>query len=153
MIVGCGDLTILLVGLGFHCFLLKCKEKLRHSLGRPSRSDFVQREVIAVVESCREIDNSDDKDKNKKNSRSVKYRTKLAFEIDGKSYEGEETYNQKVYVGDKVKVEVYRTSKGIYKLRPYNNLVNFVFYCVAIPLGFIIAIASVYSIRLIVKKE
>ena len=45
MIVGCGDLTILLVGLGFHCFLLKCKEKLRHSLGRPSRSDFVQLEV------------------------------------------------------------------------------------------------------------
>ena len=44
MIVGCGDLTILLVGLGFHCFLLKCKEKLRHSLGRPSRSDFVQHE-------------------------------------------------------------------------------------------------------------
>ena len=44
MIVGCGDLTILLVGLGFHCFLLKCKEKLRHSLGRPSRSDFVQLE-------------------------------------------------------------------------------------------------------------
>ena len=153
MIVGCGDLTILLVGLGFHCFLLKCKEKLRHSLGRPSRSDFVQREVIAVVESCREIDNSDDKDKNKKNSRSVKYRTKLAFEVDGKAYEGEETYNQKVYVGDKVKVEVYRTSKGIYKLRPYNNLVNFVFYCVAIPLGFIIVIASVYSIGLTVKKK
>ncbi len=111
MIVGCGDLTILLVGLGFHCFLLKCKEKLRHSLGRPSRSDFVQLEVIAVVESCREIDNSDDKDKNKKNSRSVKYRTKLAFEVDGKAYEGEETYNQKVYVGDKVKVEVYRDFK------------------------------------------
>ena len=52
--------------------------------------------------------------KNKKNSRSVKYRTKLAFEVDGKAYEGEETYNQKVYVGDKVKVEVYRTSKVIY---------------------------------------
>ena len=46
MIVGCGDLTILLVGLGFHCFLLKCKEKLRHSLGRPSRSDFVQLEFV-----------------------------------------------------------------------------------------------------------
>ena len=49
MIVGCGDLTILLVGLGFHCFLLKYKEKLRHSLGRPSRSDFVQLEVIKEV--------------------------------------------------------------------------------------------------------
>ena len=46
MIVGCGDLTILLVGLGFHCFLLKCKEKLRHSLGRPSRSDFVHSEFV-----------------------------------------------------------------------------------------------------------
>ena len=49
MIVGCGDLTILLVGLGFHCFLLKCKEKLRHSLGRPSRSDFVQPEFNEEV--------------------------------------------------------------------------------------------------------
>ena len=48
LIVGCGDLTILLVGLGFHCFLLKCKEKLRHSLGRPSRSDFVQLEVVTM---------------------------------------------------------------------------------------------------------
>ena len=48
MIVGCGDLTILLVGLGFHCFLLKCKEKLRHSLGRPSRSDFVQSKFMEV---------------------------------------------------------------------------------------------------------
>ena len=36
----------------------------------------------------------------------------MAFEVDGKAYEGEETYNQKVYVGDKIKVEVYRTSKG-----------------------------------------
>ena len=66
----------------------------------------------------------------------------MAFEVDGKAYEGEETYNQKVYVGDKVKVEVYRTSKGIYKLRPYNNLVNFVFYCVAIPLVFIITVIN-----------
>ena len=54
MIVGCGDLTILLVGLGFHCFLLKCKEKLRHSLGRPSRSDFVQFEVV-VFHSLRHL--------------------------------------------------------------------------------------------------
>ena len=54
MIVGCGDLTILLVGLGFHCFLLKCKEKLRHSLGRPSRSDFVQFEFDEYLNFSRE---------------------------------------------------------------------------------------------------
>lgn len=140
-------LGIAMCGIGIYGMILNRIESQEY------KNTTDKREVIAVVESCREIDNSDDKDKNKKNSRSVKYRTKLAFEVDGKSYEGEETYNQKVYVGDKVKVEVYRTSKGIYKLRPYNNLVNFVFYCVAIPLGFIIAIASVYSIGLIVKKK
>ena len=140
-------LGIAMCGIGIYGMILNRIESQEY------KNTTDKREVIAVVESCREIDNSDDKDKNKKNSRSVKYRTKLAFEVDGKAYEGEETYNQKVYVGDKVKVEVYRTSKGIYKLRPYNNLVNFVFYCVAIPLGFIIAIASVYSIGLIVKKK
>ena len=143
--------NILYSVLGFVLGIAMCGIGIYESQEYKNTTD--KREVIAVVESCREIDNSDDKDKNKKNSRSVKYRTKLAFEVDGKAYEGEETYNQKVYVGDKVKVEVYRTSKGIYKLRPYNNLVNFVFYCVAIPLGFIIAIASVYSIGLIVKKK
>ena len=136
-------LGIAMCGIGIYGMILNRIESQEY------KNTTDKREVIAVVESCREIDNSDDKDKNKKNSRSVKYRTKLAFEVDGKVYEGEETYNQKVYVGDKVKVEVYRTSK----LRPYNNLVNFVFYCVAIPLGFIIAIASVYSIGLIVKKK
>ena len=123
-------LGIAMCGIGIYGMILNRIESQEY------KNTTDKREVIAVVD-----------------SRSVKYRTKLAFEVDGKAYEGEETYNQKVYVGDKVKVEVYRTSKGIYKLRPYNNLVNFVFYCVAIPLGFIIAIASVYSIGLIVKKK
>ena len=126
--------------------------KWRKGIDLPKSQGLVVGSKINLGKTFGYVD-CDDKDKNKKNSRSVKYRTKLAFEVDGKAYEGEETYNQKVYVGDKVKVEVYRTSKGIYKLRPYNNLVNFVFYCVAIPLGFIIAIASVYSIGLIVKKK
>ena len=134
-------LGIAMCGIGIYGMILNRIESQEY------KNTTDKREVIAVVESCREIDNSDDKDKNKKNSRSVKYRTKLAFEVDGKAYEGEETYNQKV------KVEVYRTSTVIYKLRPYNNLVNFVFYCVAIPLGFIIVIASVYSIGLTVKKK
>ena len=106
-------LGIAMCGIGIYGMILNRIESQEY------KNTTDKREVIAVVESCREIDNSDDKDKNKKNSRSVKYRTKLAFEVDGKAYEGEETYNQKVYVGDKVKVEVYRTSKGIYKLRPY----------------------------------
>ena len=38
----CGDLTILLLGLAFHCFVIENRKSLCHSLGRPSRSDFVQ---------------------------------------------------------------------------------------------------------------
>ena len=84
-------LGIAMCGIGIYGMILNRIESQEY------KNTTDKREVIAVVESCREIDNSDDKDKNKKNSRSVKYRTKLAFEVDGKAYEGEETYNQKVY--------------------------------------------------------
>jgi len=43
----CGDLTILLLGLAFHCFVIEKRKSLCHSLGRPSRSDFVQSEVVS----------------------------------------------------------------------------------------------------------
>jgi len=42
----CGDLTILLLGLAFHCFVIENRKSLCHSLGRPSRSDFVQSEFV-----------------------------------------------------------------------------------------------------------
>nr|WP_295280062.1 DUF3592 domain-containing protein [uncultured Blautia sp.] len=136
-------LGLAMCGVGIYGMILNRTESKEY------KNTTDKREVIAVVESCREIEDSDDDNY----SSSVKYRTKLAFEVDGETYKGEETYNQKVYVGDKIKVEVYRTSKGIYKLRPSNNLVNFVFYCVAIPLGLIIAIASISSIKMILAKK
>ena len=74
-------LGIALCGIGIYGMILNRIESQEY------KNTTDKREVIAVVESCREIDNSDDKDKNKKNSRSVKYRTKLAFEVDGKAYE------------------------------------------------------------------
>ncbi|MDC6141564.1 hypothetical protein PO869_16550, partial [[Ruminococcus] gnavus] len=45
----CGDLTILLLGLAFHCFVIENRKSLCHSLGRPSRSDFVQCEFAHEV--------------------------------------------------------------------------------------------------------
>ncbi len=42
MIVWCGNLTILLSGLTFHCFWYRKQKTLCDSLHRPSRSDFVQ---------------------------------------------------------------------------------------------------------------
>ncbi|MBQ9028105.1 MAG: hypothetical protein IJ110_05010, partial [Lachnospiraceae bacterium] len=41
-VVWCGNLTIPNYEKYFHCFLIVNKVKLRHSPGRPSRSDFVQ---------------------------------------------------------------------------------------------------------------
>ena len=41
-VVLCGNLTIPNYEKNFHCFLFIKKVKLRHSPGRPSRSDFVQ---------------------------------------------------------------------------------------------------------------
>jgi hypothetical protein len=42
----CGNLTIPNYEKYFHCFLIVNKVKLRHSPGRPSRSDFVQSEFV-----------------------------------------------------------------------------------------------------------
>ena len=66
-------LGIAMCGIGIYGMILNRIESQEY------KNTTDKREVIAVVESCREIDNSDDKDKNKKNSRSVKYRTKLAM--------------------------------------------------------------------------
>ena len=45
-VVLCGNLTIPNYEKYFHCFLIVTKVKLRYSPGGPSRSDFVQLEVI-----------------------------------------------------------------------------------------------------------
>ena len=48
MIVWCGNLTILLSGLTFHCFWYRKQKTLCDSLHRPSRSDFVQLEFVGM---------------------------------------------------------------------------------------------------------
>ena len=49
MIVWCGNLTILLSGLTFHCFWYRKQKTLCDSFRRPSRSDFVQSEFVALL--------------------------------------------------------------------------------------------------------
>ena len=55
----CGDLTILLLGLAFHCFVIENRKSLCHSLGRPSRSDFVQFEFTYKDKESGEEDKKD----------------------------------------------------------------------------------------------
>ena len=54
MIVWCGNLTILLSGLTFHCFWYRKQKTLCDSLHRPSRSDFVQFEFVRRITSAGE---------------------------------------------------------------------------------------------------
>ena len=92
----------------------------------------------------------------KDDSVDVKYTTykfKVSYVIDGKTYKGE--YEERVWSssyerkytydklrkGDTIDVEVYKTSKGDYKLAPEGNPVGFLLYCAAIPVGlFLVAI-------------
>ncbi len=99
--------------------------------------------ISAVIVDFSTYDSKDD-------SGDVKYTTykfKVSYEIDGKTYKGnyeeriwssnyERKYTyDKLRKGDTIDVEVYKTSKGDYKLSPEGNPVDFLLYCAAIPVG------------------
>lgn len=88
----------------------------------------------------------------KDDSGDVKYTTykfKVSYVIDGKTYKGK--YEERVWSrsssytkkytydklrkGDTIDVEIYKTSKGEYKISPEGSPVDFLLYCAAIPGG------------------
>ena len=86
------------------------------------------------------------------------YKFRISYEIDGKTYKGkcEErvwprdiakgyTYD-KLRKGDTIKVEVYKTTKGNYKLSPEGNPVDFLLYCAAIPFGLFLVVIMICDI-------
>ena len=97
----------------------------------------------------------------KDDSGDVKYTTykfKVSFVIDGKTYKGnyeervwssnyEEKYTyDKLRKGDTIDVEVYKTSKGDYKLSPEGDPVDFLLYCAAIPVGLFFVVIMICDI-------
>ena len=97
----------------------------------------------------------------KDDSGDVKYTTykfKVSYVIDGKTYKGE--YEERVWSssyerkytydklrkGDTIDVEVYKTSKGDYKLSPEGNPVDFLLYCAAIPVGLFFVVIMICDI-------
>ena len=97
----------------------------------------------------------------KDDSGDVKYTTykfKVSYVIDGKTYKGE--YEERVWSssyerkytydklrkGDTVNVEVYKTSKGDYKLSPEGNPVDFLLYCAAIPVGLFFVVIMICDV-------
>ena len=101
------------------------------------------RKIPAVIV---DFSTQDDKD----DSGDVKYTTykfKVSYVIDGKTYKGKceervwsSDYSKK-YAYDKLRkcdtidVEIYKTSKGEYKISPEGSPVDFLLYCAAIPGG------------------
>lgn len=97
----------------------------------------------------------------KDDSGDVKYTTyefKVSYVIDGKTYKGK--YEERVWwnsyekkyaydklrKGDTIDVEVYKTSKGDYKISPEGNPVDFLLYCAAIPVGLFFVVIMICDI-------
>ena len=118
------------------------------------------RNISAVIDDFSTSDTKDDLG-------DVKYTTykfKVSYVIDGKTYKGEYeervwsssyerkyTYDKmhtfhKIKKGDKIPVEVYKNSKGQYKLTPEGNPVDFLLYCAAIPVGIFLVVIMVHEL-------
>ena len=99
----------------------------------------------------------------KDDSGDVKYTTykfKVSYVIDGKTYKGK--YEERVWSrsssytkkytydklrkGDTIDVEVYKTSKGDYKLSPEGSPVDFLLYCAAIPVGLFFVVIMICDV-------
>ena len=97
----------------------------------------------------------------KDDSVDVKYTTykfKVSYVIDGKTYKGK--YEERVWSssyakkytydklrkGDTIDVEVYKTSKGDYKISPEGSPVDFLLYCAAIPVGLFFVVIMICDI-------
>ena len=109
------------------------------------------RKLSAVIDDFSTSDTKDDLG-------DVKYTTykfKVSYVVDEKTYKGK--YEERVWSnnptkmhtfhkikkGDKIPVEVYKNSKGQYKLTPEGNPVDFLLYCAAIPVGIFLVVIMV----------
>ena len=114
------------------------------------------RNISAVIDDFSTSDTKDDLG-------DVKYTTykfKVSYVIDGKTYKGkceervwarsssyEKKYTyDKLRKGDTIDVEVYKTSKGDYKISPEGNPVDFLLYCAAIPVGLFFVVIMICDI-------
>ena len=121
---------------------------------REYKSSTDIRKIPAVIV---DFSTKDDKD----DSGDVRYRTykfKVSYVIDGKTYKGK--YEERVWSssyerkyaydklrkGDTIDVEVYKTSKGDYKLTPEGSPVDFLLYCAAIPVGLFLVVIMICDI-------
>ena len=143
MVVGIGLIVAGIIGI-----------ILSRTDSREYKSSADIRKISAVIDDFSTHDSKDD-------SGDVKYRTykfKISYVIGGKTYKGE--YEERVWSssyerkytydklrkGDTIDVEVYKTSKGNYKLSPEENPVDFLLYCAAIPVGLFFVVIMICDV-------
>ena len=112
------------------------------------------RKISAVIVDFSTKDDKDDSG----DVRYTTYKFKVSYVIDGKTYKGK--YEERVWSssyakkytydklrkGDTIDVEVYKTSKGDYKLSPEGSPVDFLLYCVAIPVGLFFVVIMICDV-------
>ena len=121
---------------------------------REYKSSTDIRKIPAVIVDFSTQDDKDDSG----DVRYTTYKFKVSYVIDGKTYKGK--YEERVWSnnptkmyafykikkGDKILVEVYKNSKGQYKLTPEGNPVDFLLYCAAIPVGIFLVMIMVHEL-------
>ena len=121
---------------------------------REYKSSTDIRKISAVIVDFSTQDDKDDYG----DVRYTTYKFKVSYVIDGKTYKGK--YEERVWSssyakkytydklrkGDTIDVEVYKTSKGDYKLAPEGNPVDFLLYCAAIPVGLFFVVIMICDV-------
>ena len=112
------------------------------------------RKIPAVIVDFSTQDDKDDSG----DVRYTTYKFKVSYVIDGKTYKGK--YEERVWSssyerkytydklrkGDTIDIEVYKTSKGDYKLAPEGSPVDFLLYCAAIPVGLFLVVIMICDV-------
>ena len=123
--------------------------------GREYKNSTDIRKISAVIVDFSTQDDKDDSG----DVRYTTYKFKVSYVIDGKTYKGkyeervwsssyEKKYTyDKLRKGDTINVEVYKTSKGDYKLSPEGNPVDFLLYCAAIPVGLFFVVIMICDVE------
>lgn len=116
-------------------------------------STDIQKISAVIVDFSTQDDKDDSGD-----VRYTTYKFKVSYVIDGKTYKGkyeervwsssyEKKYTyDKLRKGDTINVEVYKTSKGDYKLSPEGNPADFLLYCAAIPVGLFFVVIMICDV-------
>ena len=122
-----------------------------------SREYKASTDIRKISAAIVDFSTQDDKD-DSGDVRYTTYKFKVSYVIDGKTYKGK--YEERVWSsnyarqytydklrkGDTIDVEVYKTSKGDYKLSPEGSPVDFLLYCAAIPVGLFFVVIMICDI-------